>query len=59
MILSKYYHRYEPASSGYGVPIFGGAVSHQNSSVAGIFWYGYDYTVYKSSGASIYMSSPH
>lgn len=48
MILSKYYHRYEPSPSGYGVPIYCGIFVYTNYRESGIFWAGYDYTVYSS-----------
>lgn len=40
------YHIYEPAPSGYGVPLCGGAVPYQNDGRSGIYLLGYDYTAY-------------
>ena len=42
------YHDYQPAPSGYGVPIFGGCSAHQRDRISGIHWYGYDHTAYSA-----------
>jgi hypothetical protein len=46
VLFFRYYHDYQVAPSGYGVPIFGGSYIHQRGNISGIHWFAYDYTAY-------------